>query len=80
MPIFPTYLCFQTFAKSVKTLECVFLKDIYERHKIDNPAEFEELVRVIASSIGLPLNPNKLVNTFKSLKNTKDLTNKTIAT
>lgn len=58
----------------------IFLKDIYERHKIDNPAEFEELVRVMASSIGSPLNPNKLANTFKSLKNTKDLTNKTIAT
>ena len=41
---------------------------------------FEELVKVMASSIGSPLNPNKLANTFKSLKNTKDLTNKTIAT
>lgn len=58
----------------------VYLKDIYERHIIDNPAEFEELVKVMASSIGSPLNPNKLANTFKSLKNTKDLTNKTIAT
>ena len=58
----------------------VYLKDIYERHIIDNPAEFEELVKVMASSIGFPLNPNKLANTFKSLKNTKDLTNKTIAT
>jgi len=58
----------------------VYLKDIYERNIIDNPAEFEELVKVMASSIGSPLNPNKLANTFKSLKNTKDLTNKTIAT
>ena len=58
----------------------VYLKDIYERHIIDNPSEFEELVKVMASSIGSPLNPNKLANTFKSLKNTKDLTNKTIAT
>ena len=60
--------------------QTVYLKDIYERHQIDNPAEFEELVRVMASSIGSPLNPNKLANTFKSLKNTKDLTNKTIST
>ena len=60
--------------------QTVYLKDIYERHKIENPAEFEELVKVMASSIGSPLNPNKLANTFKSLKNTKDLTNKTIAT
>ena len=60
--------------------QTVYLKDIYDRHQIDNPAEFEELVRVMASSIGSPLNPNKLANTFKSLKNTKDLTNKTIST
>lgn len=67
-----------TFLKNL--YQTVYLKDIYERHKIDNPAEFEELVRVMASSIGSPLNPNKLANTFKSLKNTKDLTNKTIFT
>ena len=60
--------------------QTVYLKDIYERHKIENRAEFEELVRVMASSIGSPLNPNKLANTFKSLKNIKDLTNKTIDT
>ena len=58
----------------------VYLKDIFDRHKIENPVEFEELVRVMASSIGSPLNPNKLANTFKSLKKTKDLTNKTIDT
>ena len=67
-----------TFLKNL--YQTVYLKDIYERHKIDNLAEFEELVRVMASSIGSPLNPNKLANTFKSLKNTKDLTNKTIFT
>lgn len=58
----------------------VYLKDIYDRHNIEFPDEFEELVRVMASSIGAPLNPNKLANTFKSLKHTKDLTNKTIST
>lgn len=30
----------------------VYLKDIYERHTIENKAEFEELVRVLASSVG----------------------------
>lgn len=60
--------------------QTVYLKDIYDRNRIEFPTEFEELVRVIASSIGSPLNPNKLANTFKSLKNTKDLTNKTITT
>lgn len=60
--------------------QTVYLKDIYDRHKIEFPAEFEELARVMASSIGAPVNPNKLANTFKSLKNIKDLTNKTIDT
>ena len=63
-----------------KLYQTVYLKDIYDRHKIEYPEEFEELVRVMASSIGSPLNPNKLANTFKSLKHTKDLTNKTIST
>lgn len=60
--------------------QTVYLKDIYDRHKIEFPAEYEELARVMASSIGSPVNPNKLANTFKSLKSIKDLTNKTIDT
>lgn len=55
-----------TFLKNL--YQTVYLKDIYERHKIDFPAEFEELAKVLASSIGSPVNPNKLANTFKSLK------------
>lgn len=57
----------------------VFLKDIYERHRIDYPDEFEELVKVMASSIGSLTNPNKLANSFKSKKNKKDITDKTIS-
>ena len=34
----------------------------------------------MAFSIGSPLNTNKLANTFKSLKNIKDLTNNTVDT
>lgn len=48
--------------------ESVYLIDIIERHHIKNKAEFEELVRVIASGIGAPTNPTKLSNTFKSIK------------
>lgn len=58
----------------------VYLKDIYERYNIEYPDEFEELVKVIASGIGAPLNPNKLANTFKSKKKLKAITNKTIST
>ena len=48
--------------------ESVYLKDIVERHRVKQTAELEELVRVMASAIGAPLNPTKLENTFKSVK------------
>lgn len=55
----------------------VYVNDIVERYNIRGEAELKELVHVIASAIGSPTNPNKLANTFKSLKNVS-LTNKTI--
>ena len=58
----------------------VYLKDIYERHEIENKAEFEELVRILASSVGSPVNPNNLANTFKSVKRLNNITDKTIET
>lgn len=48
--------------------QSVYLVDILERHKIKNKAEFDELVKTMASSIGSPCNPTKLSNTFKSVK------------
>lgn len=48
--------------------ESVYLKDIVERHRVKHTAEFEELMRVIASAIGAPVNPTKLEHTFKSVK------------
>lgn len=48
--------------------ESVYLIDILERQRIKNKAEFEELVKIIASGIGAPTNPAKLANTFKSVK------------
>ena len=44
----------------------LYLRDIVERNKITNINEFSELMRVIASSIGSPCNPNKITNTFKT--------------
>ena len=58
----------------------VYLSDIYERHEIENKTEFEELVRILASSIGSPVNPNNLANTFKSVKRMNSITDKTIET
>ena len=48
--------------------ESVYLIDILERQRIKNKAEFEDLVKIIASGIGAPTNPTKLENTFKSVK------------
>ncbi len=58
----------------------VYLNDIYERHDIENKAEFEELVRILASSVGSPVNPTNLANTFKSVKRLNNITDKTIET
>lgn len=55
----------------------VYLRDIIDRYKIKGESELQELIQIIASSIGSPTNPNKLSNTFKSLKNVT-LSNKTI--
>jgi hypothetical protein len=55
----------------------VYLKDIIDRYRLRADLEVGELLQVIASAIGSPTNPNKLANTFKSLKNSS-LTNKTI--
>ncbi len=45
-----------------------YLTDIKERYKIKNDAELEELIDVVASSIGGLTNPTKLENTFKTVK------------
>ena len=58
----------------------VYLSDIYERHEIENKAEFEELVRILASSVGSPVNPTNLANTFKTIKRLNNITDKTIET
>ena len=58
--------------------DSVFISDVVERNRIRNRVELEELLGVLASSIGSPCNPTKLSNTFKSLKN-KAISNKTIS-
>ena len=46
-----------------------YLKDIVKRNNLSQSDELKELVEIISSSIGSLLNPSKLSNTFKSLKN-----------
>lgn len=55
----------------------VYIKDLFERNKILKEAPFEDLVKMLASSIGSPSNPHKLSNTFKSVIN-EDLHSDTI--
>ena len=57
----------------------VYLRDIYERNDIDLKPEFEELSKTIASSIGAPVSARKIADTFKSVSNVQNITDKTIA-
>lgn len=43
-----------------------YLKDILERHKLKYPEGMEDLVNVLASSIGMLMNPSKILATFQS--------------
>lgn len=58
-------------------LKKVYISDIVERNKIRNESELEELVNILASSVGSLTNPAKLTRTFRSVKNSK-ITSKTI--
>ena len=49
--------------------EETYIKDIIDRNDVRNRSEMEELVDVVASSIGCFTNPKKLSDTFKSIKN-----------
>ena len=48
-----------------------YIKDIVERNKVRNVAELEELIDVMASSIGSLANPNRISNTFETVKKIK---------
>lgn len=57
----------------------VYLRDIYERNDIELKAEFEELSKTVASSIGAPVNALNIANTFKSVSNVQSITDKTVS-
>ena len=58
----------------------VYLKDIYERNSIELKAEFEEISKILASSIGAPINAQKISNTFKSALKVHSISDKTVNT
>lgn len=57
----------------------VYLRDIYERNNIELKAEFEELSKTVASSIGAPVNALNIANTFKSVSHVQSITDKTVS-
>lgn len=68
----PKVIAFATPEKKIEYLKGLFKKtyltDIKERYKIKNDDELEELIDVLASSIGGLTNPTKLENTFQTVK------------
>ena len=64
------------FLKSL--MEHTYLKDIVDRYKIRNTDVMDELLNILASSIGGLTNPTKLANTFESVKHEK-VGNKTLS-
>lgn len=57
----------------------VYLRDIYERNKIELKDGFEEISKTVASSIGAPVNALNIANTFKSVGNALSVTDKTVS-
>lgn len=55
----------------------IYIADIIKRHKTKNDNVLSDILKVISSSVGSPINPTKLENTFNSIYKTT-LTNDTI--
>lgn len=55
----------------------IYIRDICKRNKVRNIGELEDLLNILSSAIGSLTNPEKLKNTFKTVKKSK-ITAKTI--
>ncbi len=49
----------------------IYIRDICKRKKVKNVAELEDLLNILSSSIGSLTNPEKLKDTFRSVKKSK---------
>ena len=49
----------------------IYIKDIEKRHNVRNKSDLEDLLNILSSSIGSLTNPEKLKNTFGSVKKSK---------
>ena len=77
----PKVLDYPTVERKIEYLKSLFKKtyltDIKERYKIKNDDDLEELIDIVASSIGGLTNPLKLENTFQTVKHS-NITHTTI--
>lgn len=66
----PLVATMKTDDQKIKYLENLFeetyLKDIKERYKIEKVQEMDDLIKVLASSVGSLSNPSRIADTFKS--------------
>ncbi len=58
--------------------EETYIKDVIERYKIRKPDTLSDVINVLASGIGSLTNPERLANTFRTVKR-EDITAKTIS-
>jgi len=57
--------------------EEIYIRDIFKRNRVKNQGELEDLLNILSPAIGSLTNPEKLRNTFKSVKKSS-ITPKTI--
>ncbi len=51
--------------------EEIYIRDIFKRNRIKNQGELEDLLNILSSAIGSLTNPEKLKNTFRTVKKSK---------
>lgn len=49
----------------------IYIRDIFKRNKIKNTGELEDLLNILSSGVGSLTNPEKLKNTFRTVKKSK---------
>ena len=71
----PSVVIREDFNDKIAALENLFgeiyISDIYKRNIVRNQGELEDLLNILSSSIGSLTNPEKLKNTFRTVKKSK---------
>lgn len=49
----------------------IYIRDIFKRNKIKNQSELEDLLNILSSAVGSLTNPEKLKNTFHTVKKSR---------